>query len=82
MLKKIIEQEYGSITVNEMHFALEGLTLEIKLKRLNQGQKTALPYVMNNITAYVDFYRRELAVIKQSNLLAQTVEETRKLSFA
>ena len=82
MLKEIIEQEYGSITDNEMHFALEGLTLEIKLKRLNQGQRTALPYVMDKITSYIDYHRREVAVIKQSTPLAQTVEETRKLSFA
>lgn len=62
MLKTIIEQEYGCITDNEMHFALDGLTLEIKIRRLHKGEKTALPYVMDKITSYVDYYRREVAV--------------------
>lgn len=72
MLKKIIEQEYGCVTDNEMNFALDGLSLEIKLSRVSKGKKTALPYVMDKITSYIDYYRRRFTVTqtKLSNAYA------------
>jgi hypothetical protein len=72
MLKEFIEQEYGCITDTEMDFALEGLTLEIKLRRISKGKKTALPYVMDKITSYIDYYRRRFTVTQTKSSNART----------
>jgi hypothetical protein len=58
MLKKLFEKKFGNVSKREMDFAMEGVTCEVKLKKISKGLPSKKNQVLDSLSHYVDTYRQ------------------------